>query len=278
MTTPLRRPDRPAHADLPVGSADVLVRLAAAAWPHRAALRAGSRTVTFAELDRHVSRLAFGLRQLIGGDGMPVVVSATPGVDFPAAFHAVLRSGNVAAPVNPRMPAATFDQLLATVRPCAVVVSRAMYERVRPVLAAHSGTELTVLLDAPATAGQLTCAELATRGGLLVEPRDRDEAEVAVRTGDERLTHHQLKARALAAADADGLDARSVVLNATPAYHLTHLGAGLAAGATQVVYGNPDPAAAVREAERAGATHLCLPDDSGVRTGHTVPAAEAVAS
>jgi long-chain acyl-CoA synthetase len=268
MSTPLRRPRPASRAGLPVGSADVLPRLAATAWPNRAALRAGTRTVTFAELDREVSRLAFGLRQLLGGDGLPVVVSAAPGLDFPAAFHAVLRSGNVAAPVNPRLPAASFARLLETVRPCAAVLDRAMYERVRPVLA---GLELTLLLDAPADAGQLTCAEVATRGALLVEPRDRYENELAVLAGERRLTHYRLKAQAVAAAEV--LTERSVVLDATPANDLTLLDASLVAGATRVLFGNPEPAAAAREAERIGATHLHLP--GGVRA---LPASEAVAS
>jgi acyl-CoA synthetase (AMP-forming)/AMP-acid ligase II len=271
MTTPLRRRRRAPHADLPVGSADVLPRLAATAWPHRAALRAGDRTVTFAELDRDVSRLAFGLRQCLGGDRLPVVVSAALGLDFPVALHAVLRSGNVAVPVSPRLPAATFDRLLGTVRPCAVVLARAMYERVRPVLAAHPDIERALLLDAPTEGGPLTCAELATRGGLLVEPRDRDEHELAVLTGEERLTHHQLKVRAAAGAVADRLTEHSVVLNATPVFDLTHLGAGLTAGATQVLFGNLDPVVAVREAARAGATHLC-------GAGRTVRTGEAMAS
>jgi len=252
----------------------VLSRRAAEVWPHHAAFRAGARTTTFAELDRDVSRLAFGLRQLLGGDGLPVVVSATPGVDFPVALLAVLRSGNVAAPVNPRLPAATFARLLEAVGPCAVVLDRSLYERVRPVLAGYGGIEQTLLLDAPAGPHLLTCAELATRGGLLVEPRDRDENEPAVVTGDERLTHHQLKARAYAAAAGEGLSARSVVLNAMPCYQLDHLGAGLVAGATQVLFGNPDPAAAVREAADIGATHLLA--DPGVR--RPVPRGEAVAS
>ncbi len=274
MTIPLRRPHRSRHADLPVGSADVLARLAATAWPHRAALRAGARSVTFGELDRAVSRLAFGLRQRLGGDGLPVVVSTAPGLDCPVACQAVLRSGNVLVPVNPRMPPATFAGVLGTVRPCAVVLGRALYERVRPVLAGAGGVEQTLLLDAPAAGGVLTCAELATEGCLPVEPRDRDEREPAVLAGGEWLTHHQVKLRALAAAAADGLDARSVVLNAAPAYHLDHLGAGLAAGATQVLFGNPGPAAVAREAARIGATHVWSADGAAVRTAP----AEAVAS
>jgi hypothetical protein len=184
----------------------------------------------------------------------------------------VLRSGNVAAPADPHLPPATFARLLAAVRPCAVVLDRGMYERVHPALAGHGGVEQTILLDAPAGPGLQTCAELATRGGLLVEPRDRDENEQAVVTGDERLTHHQLKVRAYAAAAGEGLGARSVVLNALPSHRLDHLGAGLAAGATQVLFANSDPAAAAREAARIGATHLLVDDP------HPVPHGAAVAS
>ncbi|HEY7594725.1 MAG TPA: AMP-binding protein [Actinophytocola sp.] len=274
MSTPLRRISRSPHADLPIGSADVLPRLAATAWPHRAALRAGDRTVTFAEFDHDVSRLAFGLRQWLGGDGLPVVVAALPGIDFPTACHAVLRSGNVVAPINPRMPATTFAGVLEAVRPCAVMLGRAMFERVRPELAGHTGLEQVLLLDAPTFNGPLTCAELATRGSLLVEPRDRDENEPAVLAGDERLTHHDVKVRAYAAATGAGFGEGSVVLNAGPAFRVDDVCAALAAGATQVVFGHPDPAAAVREADRVGATHLC----DGVRTGHFRSGGEAVAS
>ena len=50
---------------------------------------------TFAELDRRVSRLASGLRELIGGDGSVVAVSSVLGLDFPIAYYAIARSGNV---------------------------------------------------------------------------------------------------------------------------------------------------------------------------------------
>lgn len=219
------------YADLPVGSADVLPSLAAAAWPDRAALRTASRTVTFAELDRVVSRLAFGLRQRLGGDGLTVAVAALPGTDFPAAFYAIVRSGNVAAPVDPDLPADAFADFLAVTRARGVVLGRAMYERVRAVL--PSSLELVLLLDAPAEPGVLTCAEVATGGGLLVEPRDRDEREpAAILSG--LLTHQALKARAAAV----NLTADAVVLTTTPAYDPITLSAALLSGATQVLSRN----------------------------------------
>ena len=224
-----------------------------------------------------MSQLAFGLRQRIGGDGLTVAVSAVPGLDFPAAFYAIVRSGNVAAPVNPRMPAETFAKLLADTDARAVVLDRGMYERVRPVL--DERLELVLLLDAPADPGVLTCAELATGGALLVEPRDRDEnGPAAIVLGAGRaghvpaaaLTHHELKVQAVRAAErlSDG----DVVLNALSAFSPAHLGAGLYAGATQVLTSTPDPAAVAREAERNGARHL-LTGDGEVQFGHRLLAA-----
>jgi len=243
--------------DIPVGSVDVLPRLAAANWPAKAALRTGTRTVTFAELDRDISRLAFGLRQLIGGDGLTVALSATLGVDFPRAFYAIVRSGNVSAPVNPRMPADAFAELLAVTKARVAILDRAMYDRVRPVLAA-TPLEQVVLLDAPVGSSPVTCAELSTGGGLLVEPRDRDENEPAARLvgHGQGLSHHELKAAAAKGAFSSGLNAQAVVLNALAAYHPTHLGAALHSGATQVLWRSPDQAAAAREALRVSATHL----------------------
>jgi len=216
------------HADLPVGSVDVLTSVAARTWPNRAALRTGTRAVTFAELDRAVSRLAFGLRQSLGGDGLTVAVSALPGLDFPTAFYAVVRSGNVAAPVDPRLPADEFADFLKVTKSRAVILGRAMYERVRPVLT--SDLELTLLLDAPAEPGVLTCTELATAGALLVEPRDRDEREpAAIMAG--LVTHHALKARAASV----GLTPATVVLNSAPVFDATQLSAAILGGATQLL-------------------------------------------
>lgn len=215
------------HADLPVGSADVLISLAASTWPDRAALRTGSSTVTFAELDRSVSRLAYGLRQQLGGDGLTVAVSALPGLDFPVAFYAILRSGNVAAPVDPRVGDHEFADFLTVTRAKAAILGRATYERVRSALPA---LELVLLLDAPAGVDVPTCAELATSGALLVEPRDRDEREpAAIMSG--LVTHHALKSRAASV----GLTPSTVVLNSAPVFDPTQLSAGILGGATQLL-------------------------------------------
>src|SRR5256886_7801259 len=153
------------HALLPVGSLDVLPRLAAASWPNRVALRGATGAVTFAELDRRISRLASGIRDLIGGDGSVVAVSAVLGLEFPIAYYAVVRSGNVVAPINPRLGAEVLDRLLVSVRARAAVLDRTMYDRVRPALAGLGQLEHVLLLDGAAgLPGVPTCSEVAARG------------------------------------------------------------------------------------------------------------------
>jgi len=253
----------PAHAHLPVGSIDVLPSRAAANWPSRTAVRGETATLTFAELDRRISRLAAGLRELIGGDGSVVAVSSVLGLDFPIAYYAVARSGNVVAPVSSRLGAEVLEPWLTAVGARAIVLSRAMYDRVRPTLAGLR-LERVLLLDGPATPGVLTCAELAARGDLLVEPRDRNENELgailigAGRAGYARsaqLTHHSLKVDAAKISAAHGLSENAVALNTSPRYHQVHLNAAVWAGATQVLCASPDPAVQAREAVRHNATH-----------------------
>ena len=251
------------HAQLPVGSVDVLPSRAAASWPDRTALCGEGTAITFAELDRRISRLAAGLRGVIGGDGSVVAVSSVLSLDFPVAYYAIARSGNVVAPINPRLGADVLEPMLTTIGARAVVLSRAMYDRVRPMLA-RLRLERVLLLDGPAAPGVATCAELAARGDLLVEPRDRNENELgAIVFGSGRAgyaksaqrCHHSLKVDAATTGAAHGLSDNAVVLTSTPSYRQAHLNAAVWAGATQVLCASPDPAVQAREAARHNATH-----------------------
>ncbi|HEV2781943.1 MAG TPA: class I adenylate-forming enzyme family protein [Actinophytocola sp.] len=265
------------HAGLPVGSVDVLPSRAAARWPTRTALVGAGEAVTFAELDRRISRLASGFRDLLGGDHSVVAVSAVPGVQFAIAYYAVARSGNVIAPINPRIGAEVLVRLLVSLGARAAVLSRDTYDRARPALARLDQLEHVLLLDRPtAEPSPLTCAELAGRGDLLVEPRDRDENELGAITlgpdgagyakGAERC-HHSLKVEAARIGRTHGLSADAVALTAMPSYRQEYLNAAILAGATQVFCASADPAVVAREAERHAASHCYAP---GVRAPATV--------
>jgi long-chain acyl-CoA synthetase len=251
------------HVHLPVGSVDVLPQRAAARWPRHPALCHPAGTVTFAELDRSISRLASGLRELIGGEGSVVAVSSVLGLDFPVAYYAVARSGNVVAPISPRLGAEVLQPLLTTVGARAVVLNRAMYDRVRPMLG-RLRLEHVLLLDGPPAPGVPTCAELTARGDLLVEPRDRNENELgaimlgAGRSGHAKAaqqTHYCLKTDAASTGAAHGLSEYAVALNSMPSYHQLHLNAAVWAGSTQVLCASPDLAVQAHTAMRHNATH-----------------------
>lgn len=270
------------HATLPVGSVDVLPRLAAAAWADRPALRTAQLTVTFAELDDLVSRLASGLRGLLGGDSSMVVLSAELTGWFPLAYYGIARSGNLVVPVSPRLGAEVLRCLLDSTAARAVVLGRTMYERVRPALVGAAGIEHVVLLDgACAGADVPTCAGLSVSGNLLVEPRDRDENEpAAVRLSagpaghvpSAGLTHYQLKKDAAVAVAEQRLASGAVVINGLPSYTQTDLNAGVLAGVTQVLCGSPHPTAVGQEAVRAGARQSpgAPPSARQVRPGYLV--------
>lgn len=263
-------PHPPDHAGLPVGSVDVLPALAATAWPDRPALVDATGRVTFAELDRKVSRLACGLRFLLGGEGSVIAVSALPGAAFAIAYYAVARSGNVVAPINPRLGPEVLERLLVSLGARAAVLARATYEPARPVLARLEQLEHVLLLDGPAgESGPMTCAQLAGQGDLLVEPRDRDENELGMimlgpgpagyARGAERC-HHSLKVEAVRTGRAHGLNPNAVALTALPSYPQANLNAAIWAGATQVFCGSADPAVLAREAQRYDASHCYTPD------------------
>ena len=263
--TVTRLPVPPApHAQLPVGSVDVLPSLAAALWPRRCAVQGDIEAISFAELDRRISRLAAGLRDLLGGEGSVVAVSSVLSLEFPVVYYAIARSGNVVAPVNPRIGAQVLEPLLTTLGARAVVLSRAQYDRARPLLA-HMPLEQVLLLDGPSAPGVSTCTEVARRGNLLVEPRDRNENELASillgagRAGyvrSARQSHHTLKVDAAKTGATHGLSEAAITLNTLPSYHQVHLNAAVWAGATQVLCASPDLAVQASVAERFDPTHM----------------------
>ena len=260
------------HVNLPVGSIDVLPACAAQRWPRRAALRQDQKVLTFAELDQRISRLASGLRDLIGGDGSVVAVSSALGLDFPIAYYAIARSGNVVAPVNPRLGADVLAALLTSVGAKAAVLSRTVYNRARTVL---TGLEQVVLLDGLPALGVPTCAELAARGNLLVEPRDRNENGLGAIVLGARRSHHRLKVEAAEAAAAHDLSEHAVALNSLSHYRQVHLNAAVLTGTTQVLCASPELAVQAREAMRHNVTHHYTLDR---HSSPAMPSVTAVAS
>ncbi|WP_344325026.1 amino acid adenylation domain-containing protein, partial [Kitasatospora putterlickiae] len=122
----------------------------AARTPEATALRSGSTTLTFAELDAAATRLAHRLTALGAGAGTPVALAMPRGADTLVAMFAVLKSGGACLSLDLAHPRQRIADILDDTRPvCAVGTAEA--------LAALPGAadRPAVALDDPAVRAEL---------------------------------------------------------------------------------------------------------------------------
>ncbi|MEV5374529.1 AMP-binding protein [Streptomyces nondiastaticus] len=230
---------------------DSLLADAARRYPDRVAVRTDTSSVTFAELDAAATRCAAAVQSAVGAAGSVVALASPLDPAFVPAFHGIVRSGNVVAPVNPLLRAAELRHLLGTTRARMAVVTPAVQQELRSIRGELPHLREVVVIggewpdgtpDEVVAGGDVACLQFTS--GTTGPPK------AAV------LTHRNLLVNAEQIARAHHLDQGSVVLNHLPKYHLMHMNSALHAGATQVLCDRPDPVEAVRTANRHGATHF----------------------
>jgi long-chain acyl-CoA synthetase len=222
-----------------------LVSRAAARHPAKPALVAGSRTVTWGELDGAVSALAAGLlaRGLAAGDRVGLLLPN--GIEFATAYFGVLRAGLVALPLNTAYTAAEIGYQLSDSGASLVLASDALAE-----LAAGSPAEV-VAVGSDAWSALVSSAggaeSVAARGGA------EDTAVLLYTSGTSgrpkgaMLTHRALLANLaqLARIEPAVVAPDDRVLLVLPLFHVYGLNAGLGmtayVGATGVLAERFDP-------------------------------------
>lgn len=133
---------------------------AARRWPDRIAVSDGTRSLTYAELDRAAEALARRLRAAGAERGILVGLCADRDVDLITAMLAVLRTGAAYVPMDPGYPDERLRLTLSDAR-CPVLVGRpALRDRldapgVRFVAIDEPGTGSAC--DGPATAAETVC-------------------------------------------------------------------------------------------------------------------------
>jgi amino acid adenylation domain-containing protein len=100
-----------------------LLERAAAAHPDRPALVWADQTVTFAELNRRVNRLARRLRQLGVGPERTVGLMARRGIDQIVGIYAVAKAGGAWVPIDPTYPISRIEFLIQDCAPVAILVA-----------------------------------------------------------------------------------------------------------------------------------------------------------
>ncbi|MEV7343455.1 amino acid adenylation domain-containing protein [Streptomyces sp. NPDC093544] len=117
--------------------------------PDAVALVFGDRTLTYAELDADVNRMARLLLARGAGPERVVALGLPRSIDMVVALFAVLRTGAAYLPLELDHPTDRLSLMLADARPLLLLTNRA-------VSATLDGDDLTrVLLDDPAVAGEL---------------------------------------------------------------------------------------------------------------------------
>lgn len=270
-----------ALAGLPVGSRvdDVLAQVAQRSPDSTALCATGSGTQpqdrewTYAELDAEADRCAAAIRAA-AGVGAVVAVAAALDPVYPVAFYGIARSGNTSALISPLLREDGLLHVLRTSGAGVAVLTPQAYRNLEPVrdrlpelrqiVLTHRAADL-----GPAAEGLPTLWELMEQAPALdasAKESDPDAAEAVAclqftngTTGAPkavRLTHRNLTVNAAQIVHAHGLDESSVLFDHLPTFHLMHLTAAVAAGATLVLCLDEDPVAAVRTAALHRSTHF----------------------
>ncbi|MBO0807007.1 MAG: AMP-binding protein [Actinobacteria bacterium] len=252
-------PARAATLEYPELRMDQFLARSAAAHPAQVAIRAGERSVSYAELDTAVTRCAKRIQELTGGKRVIVAVGSLLDPDYVIAYYAVIRSGNIALPIIPLLPAVALKYQIETSGASIAFLSEEMNDRFSRVAAGLAEPPRVVVFGD----GQLL-AGTDSEGGP-ADPRAYDPDEPAAMhftsgtTGMPKavlLSQRNVTANARQVADALQIDAGSVCVICFPTYHPMHMNGTVISAATQVLTADPDLASAVRLARRYRATHL----------------------
>ncbi|MEO3778534.1 AMP-binding protein [Micromonospora sp. B11E3] len=256
----------------PITTVDDMLAVTARRYPKTTAIRADYGDITYAEIDKAATMCAAALRGLLGEERCVVAVASPLHPDFMVGFYGTIRSGNIAAPINPRLPPHLLYHMLAASDARLAFVTTELFAQLRRVRDRLPGLREAVLVgpgpvsDANdiRTIDDLSAA-YEVRGNAMPPPVAVSADDVACihftsgTTAAPRgvqLTHRNLTVNAGQIAEAHRLGPDSVVLNHLPKFHLMHLNAVVKVGGVHVPCTSPDNEAAIKLANAVRATHF----------------------
>ncbi|WP_199510893.1 AMP-binding protein [Nucisporomicrobium flavum] len=280
---------------------DTILRTAAAKWGDHPAVLSPDGDLTFGELDSWATEFASAIAALAGPPGSVVALALELHPMFAPAFFGIVRSGRVAALVNPLLREDALVHVLGLVGASTVVATPDMALRLIGVRDRLPGLGTVVLthqpdLPTPELDGLRTVADLrqeaSPRSHPVDPPVDPDALAVLQFTSGTtgpakavRLTHRNLTTNAEQIAFAHRVSHSSILFDHLPTFHLMHLTTPVTAGATLVLWPDPDLLGSLDAAARYGATHyyslpvrLSRMASEPALAGHRVPTLTAMLS
>lgn len=226
--------------------------------PQHPALKWGDSSLTYADLDATVDRLAGELisRGLRPGDRVVLVAGNTP--EFVIGLYGALRAGAIVAPVNPRSARPELEHFLADTEARMLLVDPTVGEGVQALAAADSGSAQLLALGALDGFDDVLAAADGRPEGAVAHPdlAEDDDALIIYTSGTTgrpkgaQLTHDNLNLNAQRSAeDIIGIQPDDVIMGCLPLFHVFGLTCGLNAavrqGATLTLIPRFDPGKAL---------------------------------
>ncbi len=244
-----------------------ILAVSAARWPSATAVIEGERRLDYRTLDRRANRIAHGLAAAGLGRGVTVGVLSPNGLDYPALFFGLARSGALQAHFSIRYTAADLAALIERTRLDALFAHADLVPLLRAAPRARPIT--TIVLGDPA--GGLAPGEVAFERFLAGQDEappkipldDSDEFAITFTGGTTGVpkgvvvTHQARTAVSLALHEPFAMGAGVVTFLATPLFHVAglfswHLTA-IAGGATLALMPKWEVADFIARARRHGA-------------------------
>ncbi|SCG72003.1 AMP-binding protein [Micromonospora inositola] len=177
-----------------VNVADIL-RRSARQHRHKPALVSGQESVTYAQLDADVDRVARALQARGVGRGDHVALMFRNSVDFFRVYFANARIGAVSVPLNPSLTLAEYTHILTKTRPRLLLAHGGLAEVAGRITGAHPGLPVVLVpggggedaeaLQAESWAGFLDAgaADDGVAGSVDAFVEDRDPVQVIFTSG-----------------------------------------------------------------------------------------------
>ena len=202
--------------------------------PQRVALIQGERSMTYAELEQRINRVANGLISLGVERSERVLVIFENDIRFPEVLLGIVRAGAVAVPVNFKFPPPQHIDLARDCGSRIIFGSAGMAESVLACLA-DGVAEVGIVVDADrgplrsyedwlASSSSERCDHGSAGGDVCIQ------AYTSGSTGRPKgvlLAHRGLLRNAQLLAESNRIDENSRVLLSTPLFHMNATGAGL---------------------------------------------------
>ena len=152
---------------------DLIERNLKAGRAGKLAYRDDHAALTYGDLAKRVDAAAHALRGLGLQPEQRVLLVMLDTIDFPAMFLGAIKAGIVPVPVNTMLATADYDFMLRDSRAKVLVVSDALYPRLKPILGAQPNLQHVVVAGEPVD-GNATVAALLDSAASLGPARAAD--------------------------------------------------------------------------------------------------------